>query len=208
LSAVGPRPSRVVALLRGINVGGKNLLPMPALVAALEDAGLRAVETYIQSGNLFIGANAPWTTPKAGSSRPRAAREPGASLADRESLEQLVEGVIEARFGLRIPTIVRSADDWRLLLAGAPFPEAQRDRPKLLHVGHAKRPLAPDVTSRLTLRATRESVVVHAGALFIDFADGAGRSKLTPAAIDQAAGSAVTLRNWNTTLEIAKRLGT
>jgi uncharacterized protein (DUF1697 family) len=116
--------------------------------------------------------------------------------------------VIEARFGLRIPTIVRSVDDWRRLLAGAPFPEAQRDRPKLLHVGHSKRPLASDVAATLRQRATREIIAVHGGALFVDFVDGAGRSKLTPAAIDEAAGSPVTLRNWNTTIEIAKRLET
>jgi uncharacterized protein (DUF1697 family) len=198
--------------LRGINVGGKNLIPMPALVAALEAAGFSAVETYIQSGNVFFGANAPWKTPKAGSSSLRSA----SLLADRahlhephpEGLERTIEGVIEAHFGLRIPTIVRTADTWRRTLAGAPFPEAQRDRPKLLHVGHSKRPLDPRVAEALAERATSEAVRVHEGALFIDFVDGAGRSKLTPAAIEKAAGSPVTLRNWNTALEIGRRLGT
>lgn len=216
------RAPRAVALLRGINVGGKNLLAMPALVAALEDAGLVAVETFIQSGNVFISANAPLEAPAAGSSSPRGART-GAPLARRilsanapwktlhephpEGLERLLEGVIEARFGLRIPTIVRTADAWRRVLANAPFADAQRDRPKLLHVGHAKGPLAPEVIDALARRATHKAVAVHEGALFIDFVDGAGRSKLTLMTLDKAAGPSVTLRNWNTTLEIAKRLG-
>jgi uncharacterized protein (DUF1697 family) len=47
---------RYVALLRGINVGGKNLIPMPALKLAFEDAGFTDVRTYIQSGNVVFGA--------------------------------------------------------------------------------------------------------------------------------------------------------
>lgn len=47
---------RYVALLRGINVGGKNLIPMPALKAAFEDEGFTDVRTYIQSGNVLFSA--------------------------------------------------------------------------------------------------------------------------------------------------------
>ena len=50
--------ARYVALLRGINVGGKNLIPMPALKAAFEDEGLADVRTYIQSGNVLFSAPA------------------------------------------------------------------------------------------------------------------------------------------------------
>ena len=48
--------ARYVALLRGINVGGKNLIPMPALKAAFEEAGFEDVRTYIQSGNVLFSA--------------------------------------------------------------------------------------------------------------------------------------------------------
>jgi len=46
--------ARYVALLRGINVGGKNLIKMPALKAAFETDGFRDVRTYIQSGNVIF----------------------------------------------------------------------------------------------------------------------------------------------------------
>src|SRR5215210_592345 len=48
--------ARYVALLRGINVGGKNLIPMPALKTAFQDAGFDDVRTYIQSGNVLFSA--------------------------------------------------------------------------------------------------------------------------------------------------------
>lgn len=176
--------ARAVALLRGINVAGKNKLSMPELVRALEAAGLIGVETYIQSGNVFVD----WSK-------------------GRAALERAVEEVITSRFGLTIPTIVRTSAEWRRLLAGAPFEDAQVARPKFLHVGVAKAKLRPDVADVLTAKATNERVLVHEDTLFLDYQEGAGRSKLTPAVVDKAAGSHVTMRNWNTTLEIARRLG-
>ncbi len=176
--------SRVVALLRGINVAGKNMISMPALVDALEKAGHAAVQTYIQSGNVLFETDAP-----------------------RAEVERSVESVIASRFELTIPAIVRTASEWKTLRAGAPFAEAQAARPKFLHVGFSKAKLDPKVVETLMSKAASEKVEVHGDALYIDFAEGAGRSKLTPAVIDKAAGSHVTLRNWNTTLELARRLG-
>ena len=53
-----PSNARYVALLRGINVSGKNMMPMPRLVAAFEAAGCREVTTFIQSGNVVFSASA------------------------------------------------------------------------------------------------------------------------------------------------------
>ena len=176
--------TRVVALLRGINVAGKNLISMPDLVRALEKAGHHAVETYIQSGNVFFDSEGP-----------------------RVDVERAVQDVIKDRFKLTIPTIARTAVDWKKLCTAAQFEDAQRERPKFLHVGLAKQKLNPSVVEALMAKATTERVEIHGETIFIDFFEGAGRSKLTPSVIDKAAGSAVTLRNWNTTLEIARRLG-
>lgn len=71
---------RYVALLRGINVGGKNKVPMADLRDALGDAGYESVRTYIQSGNVVF-----------------------ASARSRKGLEEEVEQVLEARFGFPIP---------------------------------------------------------------------------------------------------------
>src|SRR3546814_4374120 len=76
---------RYVALLRGINVGGRNKVPMADLRAALEDDGLQSVRTYIQSGNVLFESD-----------------EPQASLEDR------IEAALEGRFGFPILVVVRS----------------------------------------------------------------------------------------------------
>ena len=46
-----------VALLRGVNAGGKNLLPMKELVAICADAGARDVRTLVQGGNVVFTAS-------------------------------------------------------------------------------------------------------------------------------------------------------
>ena len=72
---------RFVALLRGVNVGGRNLVAMADLRAAFEAAGFEAVRTYIHSGNVLFGSDAP-----------------------RPSLEDAVEAMLEQRFGCLLYT--------------------------------------------------------------------------------------------------------
>ena len=79
--------SSYVALLRGINVGGKNKLPMKELAALFEEAGCSDVRTYIQSGNVIFRASAKLAT----------------------GLEAVLEKQIQKRFGFAVPVIVRSA---------------------------------------------------------------------------------------------------
>lgn len=86
-----------IALLRGVNVSGKNKVPMAELKAACEAAGLREVRTYLNSGNVVF-----------------------ASDADRGSLVRLMETVIRERFGLDVPVYVMPAADLAPLLAQAP----------------------------------------------------------------------------------------
>ncbi len=89
--------TRAVALLRGINVGGKNPVPMADLRAAMEGAGYGDVRTYIQSGNVLFSTS-----------------EPVAGLEDR------VETVLEARFGIPILVVVRTERQFRAVVAKAP----------------------------------------------------------------------------------------
>ena len=96
----GYRPAvatkRFVALVRGINVGGRNKVAMADLRAAFEDAGYDAVRTYIQSGNvLFEGASS-------------------------RSLEDDVERAVEAAFGIPLLVVVRSHEQLRRIVDRAP----------------------------------------------------------------------------------------
>ena len=78
-----------IALLRGINVGGKNKLPMKDLAALFRDAGCDRVQTYIQSGNVVFQA-----TPALASCIPA-----------------LIAKAISESFGYRVPVVTRTADE-------------------------------------------------------------------------------------------------
>src|SRR5690242_6341632 len=89
--------TRFLALLRGINVGGRNKVPMADLRTAIEDAGHTDVTTYIQSGNVLFRSSTP-----------------------RAALEADIERVLERRFGFPIVVVVRSHAQLRSIVERAP----------------------------------------------------------------------------------------
>ena len=176
---------RHIALLRGINVGGRNAVPMAELRALAEALGWREVRSYIQSGNLVFDSE-------------------GATRA----LEAALEEGIERRFGLKVPAMVRTASAWAALLGSNPFAaEAEADPAKLM-VGISKGDLRQGAAEAIEAKAAAgERVREAGGALWFHYPEGAGRSKLTPALIDKAAGWPVTARNWRTALALREMAG-
>ena len=174
-----------VALLRGINVGGNKKVPMAELRELAAGLGWQRAETYIQSGNLVFAANG----------------------GDAEA-EQALEGAIAAHFGFVVPVVVRSVAAWRAYAAASPFPEAASARPNLLHLGLSKRRPQTGAADALAKYATSgEGIEIQGDAVWIDYAGGVARSKLTPAVLDRAIGSSVTMRNWKTVQQLAAMLG-
>jgi uncharacterized protein (DUF1697 family) len=172
-----------IALLRAINLGSHNRIAMPELRALCGELGWRSVRSYIQSGNVVFDAD-----PTAG---------------DAERLEVELEQGIRERFGLDVPVIVRAAGVWRDYRRSNPFAEASSREPKLVMLGVSKRPLAAGAVDALADRAhAAESLAQRGDALWIHFGRGVAGTKLTPAALDRAAGSPVTLRNWRTVLAL------
>lgn len=175
--------TRFVALLRAVNVGGRKL-PMADLRELADTIGLANPATFIASGNLLFGA---------------AAGDP--------ELEARLEAALEKRFGFSVPVMVRSLEEWRGYIAANPFAEAAMERPNLVLMALSKLPLAADAARTIQDRATLgERVIAAGGALWFDYAQGVGNSKLTPNLIDKAAGSPVTGRNWRTVLKLADLL--
>ena len=101
-----------IAFFRGINVGGKNTLPMQALVAVLEDLGARRVRTYIQSGNAVLETD----------------DQDAALLCSRISV------AIEQRRGFEPKVLLLTLEDLERAIRRNPFPEAEAE-PKALHAG-------------------------------------------------------------------------
>ena len=175
--------ARRVALLRGVNVGGRTV-PMAELRALGVGLGWKHVETCIQSGNLLFEA-------------------PGSAAAAEAALER----AIRDRFGFDVPAMVRTAAQLRAYLDGNPFPDAAAQSPKGLLLLVSKEPAAAGAEAALAARATAgERVGRAADALWIHYPSGIARSKLSPSVIDRLAGSPATGRNWRTVARLLEML--
>ncbi len=169
-----------VALLRGINMGGKNRLPMKDLAAMLAAAGCSDVETYIQSGNAVFRAPA--------------------ALARK--LPGVLEGAISKRFGFRVPVVLRSAGELGQVARGNPFLAAGAD-PATLHVAFlAGLPSASRAGGLDAHRSPPDELAVRGREIYLRLPNGVARSKLTNAWFDSALGTTSTLRSWRTVLEL------
>lgn len=171
----------VIALLRGINVGGHRKVPMAALREVCTSLGFRDVRTYVQSGNVVADA-------------------PG----DAAEAEAALERGIAERFGFPVDVVAVTAERWRALIEANPLrAQAERD-PAHTTLVLFKEPVAPGAAERLEARGRAGEVVREAaGALYIHFPAGQGTSKL-PASIDKDGGSPGTARNWKTVLALAE----
>jgi uncharacterized protein (DUF1697 family) len=174
-----------VALLRAINVGGRNLVSMADLAAIFVDAGCADVRTYIQSGNVVFGAT------------------PG--CAGR--VARVVSTALEERFGFSAPVVVRTGEEVAAVAAGNPFLGTGAD-PAHLHVAFlAEAPGAARAASLDPARSPGDSFVVRGRGVYLHLPGGVAKSKLTSAYLDKALGTVSTARNWRTVLKLAEMAG-
>lgn len=172
--------TRWIALLRGINVGGKNILPMKDLRALLETLGYGHVRTYIQSGNCVFDAHA----------------------VDADS----IAGAITARFGFRPNVIVMPAETLQSVLDRTPFPQAASD-PKSLHLYFLSEPAtSADMAGIEALRGATEDYRLTDQVFYLYAPDGIGRSKLA-AKVERLLGVPATARNLRSAMAIAALAG-
>ncbi len=176
--------AKFALLLRGINVGGKNKVPMAELTGVIEQAGARNVSTYINSGNVFFDDD----------------RSP-------DDLKNILEKAIEDHFGFNVVCGVFAAEDVALAVGSAPSWWGENDdkhnalfiispmTPEEIAVGIGKAkpeyekiaicgPIIFWSAPLKTFSKTRYSKIV--GSKYYPF---------------------ITIRNENTTREITKRLG-
>ena len=170
-----------VALLRGVNVAGKNKLPMADLRDLLTGLGLHDVRTYLQSGN------AVFSHPAAGAGQ----------LAGR-----LEKGLAEAGVPARV--LLRRHDELATVLSGNPFLAREPD-PAKLHVTFLLDPPAPDRTGRLQVPAGETGVLsLRDREIYLHCPDGYGRTKLNNTFIETRLGAIATTRNWRTVCALAE----
>ena len=167
---------RYVALLRGINVGGRHKLPMRDLATMFEAAGFEDVRTYIQSGNVVF----------------RASQE----LAD--GLPARIADAIEASHGFQIPIVMRTAADFDRIVRDNPFIASGAD-PAKLHVGFLAAAPEPGQIAKLDPdRSPPDAFEVRDREVYLHFPAGVARSKLDNAYFDRTLNTVCTIRNWRT----------
>jgi uncharacterized protein (DUF1697 family) len=170
-----------VALLRGVNVGGRGRIPMADLRELFVTLGFSAAKTLLQSGNVVF-----------------------ASDGQPPALEQLLERESASRLGLSTDYFVRTAAEWREVLEHNPFPEAAASDPShLLVIPLKTAPAAADLKSLQSAIKGRETIAGWERHLYVVYPDGIGTSKLTLAVIEGRLGTRGTGRNWNTAQKLA-----
>jgi uncharacterized protein (DUF1697 family) len=172
----------LLALVRGINVGGYNRVAMSDLRRLAEQLGGEDVRSLLQTGNLVFRADA----------------------RDTLALEQRLERAAVKGLGLKQPAFfVRTAAEWAELVKRNPFPaEALRDPGHLLSVLHKQAPRPAALSALRAAIPGREQVAAHGRTAYFYYPDGVGRSKLTPALIEKHLPGRGTARNWNTVLKL------
>jgi uncharacterized protein (DUF1697 family) len=167
--------SRLVVLLRGVNLAGANRVPMPELRGALEDAGFENVATYVQSGNVVLSAGSP---------------------AKAVALE--VETLIADRFGLDIAVVVRTRSQLASVVERDPLGDVATS-PKLYLVTFLDGQPDHDAVEKLEEALAEGERLVRAGReLYTWHPGGSGRSKAAKLLSSKALGVTATSRNWST----------
>lgn len=171
-----------IALLRGINVGGHKPVAMADLRAWLARVGFADVRSLLQSGNLVF---------RGGTRR-------------GDALERFLETEARRWLGLETAFLVRTAAEWRALVAGNPFAaHARRDPGHLLLMPLKRSPTTAQVRALRAAIRGREVMQARGRHLYLVYPDGVGRSRLTHALIERTLGTQGTGRNWNTVLKLA-----
>lgn len=167
--------NRWVVLLRGINVGGKNIVPMKKLTEMLENMGCEAVRTYIQSGNILLQH----------------------AESDSRVLAKHIASQMYQCFSFEPEILLLTFSQFAQAAAANPFSAAESE-PKTLHLFFLSEPLdVLDKNKLQALKAPTETYNLIEQVFYLHAPAGIGRSKLA-ARVEKTLGVPTTARNWNT----------
>lgn len=170
-----------IALYRGINVGGKNRVPMAQLRGIFEEVGATNVETLIQSGNVVFDAPA-------------------------KKARLICDGVVAAvtaELGVSAPLVLRSGAQFAAAARAHPLGDAA-SAPKLFSVGFlSAKPTKSQIAELDVERFLPDAFAVKGSEIYLHFPNGIARSKLTVTYLDRVLGAVTTVRNWATVQKIA-----
>jgi uncharacterized protein (DUF1697 family) len=162
-----------IALLRGINVGGHNIIKMSELVSELSKQGYQDVKTYIQSGNVIFKSVS----------------------ASEKTMTQNISQIIKKHFGLDIQIMIRDLDTWKSMSSHHPLMKNGEDNVKDYCVTF----LSEAVNSNIELPfETEDRFVLQGSEIFSYYPNGLAKTKLTNTFFEKKLKVFATTRNWRT----------
>jgi uncharacterized protein (DUF1697 family) len=173
-------PASYLALLRGINVGGKNKIRMTELSAMFVEAGGKNVRTFIQSGNVIFDSN------------------------DRISAKvplRVAEQITKS-FGYNTPVVLRSRVELEDAISNNPFLKAGAPEDSLFHVILADLPATSKIEALDPNRSPGDEYIVRGREIYLRLPNGVADSKLTNAYFDSKLATTSTGRNWRTVTKL------
>lgn len=171
-----------IIFFRGINVGGKNILPMKDLKKSLEDGDLQDVRTYIQSGNVVLKSKE---------------KKPG-------QVAKKVSSLVKKGFGIEPALLVLDAKKLSTAIKNNPF---RKGEGKTIHFFFLETgPKKPDIEGLEKVKAASEEYKLADSVFYLYAPDGLARSKLA-VKVEKCMGVTTTARNLNTVEKVFAMAG-
>ena len=172
-----------LALLRGINVSGHNMIKMDVLKSTLENLGFKKVQTYIQSGNVFLNSD----------------EENPAKIAF------VIKQEIYKVFGYDLPILVISKEDLQACVTNCQFLKEKEVDTKKLYVAFVSKELKAENINDLKMSQFKpDEVQIDNTRIFIKYHIGAGKTRLDQKYIEKKLNLTASIRNWNTVNQLLK----
>ena len=170
-----------IAILRGINVGGKRMIKMDALKQLFTSLGFQNVDTYIQSGNVFFQCK----------------------KTSEEKLAATIAKDIENVFAFDVPTIVKKADDLKQIITDNPFTKDKKKLAEYFHVTFlSTTPTKENLDSIAKINFGNDAFAVIDKAIYLYCPNSYSSSKLTNGFFENKLKVIATTRNWKTCNEL------
>lgn len=166
--------TQYIAFLRGINVGGHNIIKMKEFKLLLLNLGLEKVNTYIQSGNVVFQSD-----------------------KNAEQLQLIIEREINDVYGYSVTVMIRTASEFAEIINNCPYPVDSLAEGESVHLAlWEKEPAEERIKQLLDFKRETEECCLTGKEVYLYLRLGVQDSKL--AVYLQKLGGSVTMRNWKT----------
>ncbi|MFC0777213.1 DUF1697 domain-containing protein [Flavobacterium sp. HJSW_4] len=171
-----------LALLRGINVSGHNMMKMEALKAMLENLGFQNVRTYLQSGNVFVD-----------------------SEEEASKVGFMIKQEIFKVFGHEVPVVMITKENLQSCFDNNQFLKEKDVDTKKLYVAFVSMDLKKESINDLKISQFKpDEASIDENRIFIKYAVGAGKTRFDQKYIEKKLNVTATIRNWNTVTNLLK----